>query len=245
VDANSKTSEVWSEPPKSKDIKLALAHPDPKQATEEMKRNMSFLLTVVFPAIDAKTSKREFRGVGVMAQLQNALPQEMAMAWVLLDHFSDLDQIKFNLGLTTEDGTEKETAEKPQRKKRRKTMTTEVVKAVERQLLKHIRHCEKMVQETTFQHRMKEWDKLFSDYSDDSNNTPPRNHVPLNFQHMDDNQPGEFDGSFLTVLDMRQPGDMQMFSRLEQAGWNNSGPSNAITAAAANEMADNSNLTPV
>ena len=228
VEETTKSNKEWRDPPTSEAIKDALAQPEPADAPEEMKQNMDFLLMVVFPAIDPRAGKREFSGVGVMEQFDDSLPQEMATAWLLLDHFSKLDNIKFNLGMTWEDGTEKATTEKPDRKKRKKTMT----KSLERQLgdecLEHVRHCQVMVKETTFEHRMKEWDKLSChDDDDDGGGVPPlENHVPQSYQTSMVTTPGKFEGSF-----------GEMIGRLEQAGDVQAGESDSAAAADANAAA--------
>lgn len=223
---------AWERPPSSKEIKQALKHPDPKSAPPEMKGWMDFLLNVVFRAIDPRACRGEFKGVGTMEQLEDDLPQEMALAWLFLDHFSNVDNIKYNLGYTEEDGTERqrEDMQKPAKKKRKKTFTKKLELKLEEENLANVEECQNIFGQVVFKSRMREWDRVCGgDRMQDGNNNPaPRaNHVPRAYLPATGSR---FHGQFGRMV------AQQKLAGLVQGGATTQDGIDPVTNAVANEL---------
>ena len=132
--------------PTSDDIKRALTCPDPSEADSEMTNHMEFFLNVVFPAIEPKVMRAELWHARGCSHLEWFGPQrwtvEVATGMVFLDHFSDTENIKHNIGITEQQQEGTQTTKAPGKKKK-KMQTTQVMHELEGEILQNKEDCEK------------------------------------------------------------------------------------------------------
>lgn len=187
--------------PTSADIKRALNCADPSQADSELTDHMEFFLNVVFPAIEPKVMKAELWLARSCSHLRWFGPQrwavEVATGMVFLDHFSDTDNIKHNVGIPEQEGPQ---TTKPVNKKKRKMQTAKLLHGLETKILENKEHCERLVMAEGFADRMLQWDrKCCKERYEKAQETAPRleNHVPPPLGAANNNP---FEGSFLACL---------------------------------------------
>ena len=96
--------------------------------TDEQKAAMSFFLNTAVPAVDpAVTRKTWLRNETThMLFFGDGWAMEMATALVMLAKFSDLDNLRYNAGLTDEHGNLKNDVAPPEKKKHKKMHTKQM-----------------------------------------------------------------------------------------------------------------------
>ena len=93
--------------------------------TDEQKTAMRFFLNVAVPAVDPAVTRKTWlkKKTTHMLFFGDSWAVEMATALVLLAKFSDLDNLRYNAGLTDEHGNSKDNTEPPEKKRRKKMHT--------------------------------------------------------------------------------------------------------------------------
>ena len=93
--------------------------------TDEEKAAMSFFLNTAVTAVDPAVTRKTWikKKTTHMLFFGDSWAVEMATALVLLAKFSDLDNLRYNAGLTDEHGNSKDTTEPPEKKRRKKMHT--------------------------------------------------------------------------------------------------------------------------
>ena len=93
--------------------------------TDEQKAAMGFFLNTAVPAVDPAVTRKTWiqKKTTHMLFFGDSWAVEMATALVLLAKFSDLDNLRYNAGLTDEHGNLKDDTAPPEKKRRKKMHT--------------------------------------------------------------------------------------------------------------------------
>ena len=151
--------------PKARDILVALGQKDPKLATEEQTSAMDFLLNVALPAVDPKLTKNWIRGKSTTIDTyKSRLPMEIATAAVLIEKFSDTENLLYNAGLVDADGNtinlDGRRPIKPEKKRRKKMHT----KVKEGELTNFyyavVKHIDSLMELSWFADSSRAWDEI-------------------------------------------------------------------------------------
>ena len=188
--------------PKARDVLLAMAQKDPKSANEEQTSAMDFLLNVALPAVDPKLTKNWIKGKSTTIDTyKGRLPMEIATAAVLIEKFSDTDNLLYNAGLVDSEGNPIDLNGgrpiKPEKKRRKKIHT----KVKEGELTDFyyavVNHVDSLMALSWFADSSRTWDKICcADRGAvlESVSASRANTVPL--CHRGDDQPSSFSEFF-------------------------------------------------
>lgn len=150
--------------PRVADVLDALRE-SPSRATEAQKDAMHLLLNVALPSVDARLNKQWKRGMTHMAFFANTYPFEFAIAFLLIDHFSDTNNILYNAGFADEEGNIKEKAEvkAPAHKKRRKMQTSKNSLELQKAYYVYVKQIKEEMKTPGFKEIMAGWDASIAD----------------------------------------------------------------------------------
>ena len=188
--------------PRAVDVLLAMGSKDPKNATDEHRDAMDFLLNVALPAVDPKLTKNWIKDKSTTIDTyKGRLPMEIATAAVLIEKFSETENLLYNAGLVDSDGNTIDLRGgepiKPEKKRRKKMHT----KVKEGELTDFyyavVKHVEKLMKTSWFADSSKLWDKICCEERGavlESVSASRANTVPL--RHRREDEPSSFSEFF-------------------------------------------------
>ena len=155
------------EVPAISDIKAAFHHPNPKEAPSALVKAMEFMLTLAIPAVDPNVMKDRLWTKGVTTHVSffgSAWKHEMATALLLVEKFSDVNNLLYNAGIVDDKGNYvscgTDDPVKPAKKKRKKMHTKTESSLLARDYYMLCGYFLKLQKEQGFKERMAAWDLI-------------------------------------------------------------------------------------
>lgn len=135
------------------------------KASVREKEVMFLLLNIALGSVDARLNKQWKPGMTHVSFFRTTYKYEMGVALLLLEYFSDTENILYNAGLADEHGKFIPAAEvrAPKQKKRRKMQTSKNSRDLENSYYEYVEMMEEEMKSPDYEKRMAAWDRLICD----------------------------------------------------------------------------------
>lgn len=158
----------WSCPTVDNILEATRKSPTDNDVTDRDRDAMHLFLMVAFPSLDARLDKLWKEGTTHMKFFHRTYPYEVGIAFLLIAHFSDTENILYNAGLADEDGNLMEAldpseVQKPKHKKRKKMQTTKNSLEHQKAYYNFVKLIKAEMKSPGFAERMEAWDKEICD----------------------------------------------------------------------------------
>ena len=170
---------AWTCPTVDDIIEATRKMPGDNDVTDKDRDAMHLFLMVAFSSLDARLEKQWKKGTTHMKFFSRTYAYEVGVAFLLIAHFSDTQNILYNAGLVDEDGNRVEAqsldeVQKPKRKKRKKMQTAENSLEHQKAYYKYVKLIKDEMKRPGFEERMRAWDAGICDTSrcKDKDTTP-------------------------------------------------------------------------
>lgn len=153
--------QAWKSP--SVDEVIEATRADVGNTSEREKEVMHVFLNIAVASVDARVGKQWKRGSTHMEFFAGTYVYEMGLACLFLDHYSDVENILYNKGLTDQNGEFLEEFKAPKQKKRRKMKTSKNSLELEDSYYTFVERIQAEMMTPGYGERMAAWDRLICD----------------------------------------------------------------------------------
>ncbi len=158
---HNKSLEVWK-CPTVEDV-LKATRVSPSTATKKEKDAMFLFLIIALSSVDARLNKQWKQGMTHMHFFPKTYQFEVAVAFLMIDHFSNTNNILYNSGLIDEDGNIMDEVRTPKQKKRKKMQTSKNSLEIQAAYYNFIKLIKAEMKIAGFEERMAAWDEAICD----------------------------------------------------------------------------------